>query len=969
MSPAHFSRLSIGLAVVTLAASLSPFAQESAPGPAPGGPSPAGAQAGRGAGRGAGGGGRGGADLTFRGPVLPLSPDEQTRRFWLPTGYRMEAVLTEPHVQEPAQIAFDGNGRMFVVELRGYMQDLDATGQLDPTGRISIHEDRNNDGVYETHGVFVDELVLPRWVMPFGANAVLTNESNADEVWKFTDTDNDGKADKKELFATGFGRLTNVELQQSGLTWGLDNWLYSTVNQFRVRWTPTGIVREPTGKNGGQWGLTQDNYGKMWFQAGGSGMPAYFQLPVVYGAFAFPEEFEPGLTTIWGAPVLTGDFAGATNARYPDGSLINATAAAGNDVFRGDRLPGDVIGDYLYGETAGRVIRRLRPVNIEGMTQLRNVYPQSEFVRSTDPLFRPVDVTTAPDGTVYITDMYRGVIEELQWNQPGSYIRGRIQELQLEKVIRHGRIWRLSYDGMPRDTRQPRMLNETPAQLVAHLSHPNGWWRDTAQQLLVLKQDKSVAPVLRKMALSATPPARQGASSNQLARIHALWTLEGLGALDASLVRTLLKDADPQIRIQTIRASETLYKGGDRSFASDYRALAEDRETDVVIQALLTLNLLKVADTPALVSKTMAANTTKGVQIVGAAILDPTTNQYVGRGAAANVGGGPAPLTADEQAVMARGQTIYSETCFACHGDDGRGASLPGAPAGVTRAPSLVGSPRVLGHRDYITHALLAGVSGPIEGQRYDETMIPMGANSDEWVAAVGSYVRNSWGNRAPFVSPADVARVRAASSDRKASWTVEEIDARLPKPLVVTDQWKFTASHNPVAARNALSLAPWTTGAPQQAGMWLQFELPQAARITEIQFDSESGSGRGGGGRGRGGAQGRGAPAPGAASAVGTAPGPAGPGPNPATLTPSSSPQSGGFQAAGGYPRAYQVQVSMDGTTWSAPVAEGKGTGRSTVISFAPVQAKFVRITQTATTDNAPPWAVMLLRVYEAGR
>jgi beta-glucosidase len=83
-------------------------------------------------------------------------------------------------------------------------------------------------------------------------------------------------------------------------------------------------------------------------------------------------------------------------------------------------------------------------------------------------------------------------------------------------------------------------------------------------------------------------------------------------------------------------------------------------------------------------------------------------------------------------------------------------------------------------------------------------------------------------------------------------------------------------------------------------------------------------------------------------------------------SLAPASSPQSGGFQATGGHPRGYQVQVSMDGTTWSPPVAEGKGTGRSTVISFAPVQAKFVRITQTATVENAPAWAVMLLRVYE---
>ena len=216
----------------------------------------------------------------------------------------------------------------------------------------------------------------------------------------------------------------------------------------------------------------------------------------------------------------------------------------------------------------------------------------------------------------------------------------------------------------------------------------------------------------------------------------------------------------------------------------------------------------------------MAANKTKGVQIVGTAILDPTANQYVGRGAAANVGGGPAPLTADEQAIMARGQTIYSETCFACHGDDGRGAALPGVAAGVTRAPV---ARRLATRRSVIaTTSCMAcspGITGPVDGQRYDETMIPMGANPDEWIAAVGSYVRNSWGNRAPFVTAADVARVRAASSGRNTSWTVEEIDARLPKALVVNDQWKFTASHNTAAARNALSLAPWTTARAAAAG------------------------------------------------------------------------------------------------------------------------------------------------------
>ena len=144
-------------------------------------------------------------DFSKKPPVVPLSAADQQKKFWLPPGFKIEPVLTDPDIQEPAQIAFDGNGRMFVLELRGYMQDADATGELDPVGRISVHEDKNNDGVYETHAVFVDHMIFPRFVMPFGANAILSKESNADEVWKYTDTNNDNVADKKELFASGHG--------------------------------------------------------------------------------------------------------------------------------------------------------------------------------------------------------------------------------------------------------------------------------------------------------------------------------------------------------------------------------------------------------------------------------------------------------------------------------------------------------------------------------------------------------------------------------------------------------------------------------------------------------------------------------------------------------------------------------------------------------------------------------------------
>jgi hypothetical protein len=341
--------------------------------PAQGAPqAPGGAPGARG---GRGGFGRGQEpDFSKRPPVLPLPPEEELKKFWLPPGFKLELVLADPEIQEPAQIAFDGNGRMFVLELRGYMQTADADGELDPIGRISVHEDKDGDGKYETHKVFVDNMVFPRFVMPFGANAILAKESNADELWKFTDTDGDGTADKKELFASGMGRLANVEHQESGLFWAMDNWIYSTINSVRLRWTPTGVLREPTGSNGGQWGVTQDNYGKVWFQAGASGMPGYFQFPVAYGNVNNPEQFEPDLNITWGAPVLIADMQGGMNAvRMPDGSLARATGSAGNDVYRGDRLPKDMIGDYFYGEVVARIVRRLHPVKTDGLTQLRNV--------------------------------------------------------------------------------------------------------------------------------------------------------------------------------------------------------------------------------------------------------------------------------------------------------------------------------------------------------------------------------------------------------------------------------------------------------------------------------------------------------------------------------------------------------------------------------------------------------------------
>src|SRR6185436_13464970 len=204
----------------------------------------------------------------------------------------------------------------------------------------------------------------------------------------------------------------------------------------------------------------------------------------------FEGGFEPDFATVWPAPGISDMQGGLGRIRMPAGNLNHFTAATGPAVVRGDRLPADLRGDFLFTEPVGRLIRRTKIENVEGLTLLHNAYPAAEFITSEDQLFRPVNIHNAPDGTVYIADMYHGIIQERQWSGPGTYLRAKIEQFQLDKVAAYGRIWRLRYDGraavpatttnqgqtaipaIDLDLTQPRMYSETPAQLVSHLAHP-----------------------------------------------------------------------------------------------------------------------------------------------------------------------------------------------------------------------------------------------------------------------------------------------------------------------------------------------------------------------------------------------------------------------------------------------------------------------------------------------------------------
>ncbi|MCK5922862.1 MAG: hypothetical protein KAG66_18110, partial [Methylococcales bacterium] len=399
----------------------------------------------------------------------------------LPEGYKLELVLSEPEIKEPVVCVFDGNGRMFVAEMRTYMQDIDGTTKYEKVSRVSVHEDTTGDGKMDKHSVFIDNLLLPRILLPLD-DRLIVQETNTLDLYSYRDTDGDGVADEKKKIFDGGERGGNLEHQPSGLIWSMDNWLYTTYNAFRLRLNPDGTMsKEPTAANGGQWGLTQDNYGKPWFvNAGGEIGPLNFQQPIVYGAFNVADQFPVDYREVFPLPLKPRTIpdvqGGSRRFRPEDGTLNHFTATCGAEIFRGDRLPEDFRGNLLFSEPVGRLIRRSKITVKDGITYLNNVYDKKEFIRSTDANFHVVNMVTAPDGCLYLVDMYRGIIQEGNWVGEGSYLRKVVKQHQLDKNFGRGRIYRLVHKEFERGP-QPKMLKQSAAELVANLEHPNGWWR------------------------------------------------------------------------------------------------------------------------------------------------------------------------------------------------------------------------------------------------------------------------------------------------------------------------------------------------------------------------------------------------------------------------------------------------------------------------------------------------------------
>jgi glucose/arabinose dehydrogenase/mono/diheme cytochrome c family protein len=694
----------------------------------------------------------------------PLSPEESMKTMHLPGGYKLELVASEPMVQEPVAIVWDGNGRMYVAEMRSYMQDIEGTNENQPISRIVRLEDTDGDGKMDKRTIFADSLVLPRMMLPLD-DRLIVQETYSNNLYTYRDTNNDGIADEKiQVYHNDTTDKRNLEHQKSGLIWNLDNWIYTT-RQVRFKWNKDHLLVDSLADvPSGQWGLGNDDYGRLFLSSAGGEVAAlgFQQLPA-YGELEFEQDqYEGDFDTPWPI-VTTPDIEGGLKRLKPDSTLNHFTASCGQTVYRGDRLPATMHGDLFICEPVGRLIRRAKVLNKNGKRVVRNAYDKAEFLASTDMNFRPVNTATGPDGCLYIADMYHGIIQEGNWTGPKSYLRPQIQRLGLDKNIGRGRIYRVVHESIPRDKNKPGLLNASSGDLVKYLSHPNGWWRDNAQKLFIIRNDQTVVPALKKIALDEQPDEK-----TLLGRIHALWTLEGLHSIDKSLLLAIMEDKAPELRRMAIWLSEDYIKKNDTGIFARLSKFIHDPDTDVRIQLSQSLRYTTAEKARPLLEEIIKTDTAHADMIYQAAQL---TIGFLTTSLAVHVN--TTNLNEVDKALVLQGAMNFKSLCSSCHGPDGTGLKF--GNSGMI-APPLSGSARVNGNPEILIRIVLSGLTGPVDGKTYPSIMPPQLNSEDQWLSSVLSYVRTNLGNKASTIHPGDIKKVRDIVGRRWDPWTLEEL-------------------------------------------------------------------------------------------------------------------------------------------------------------------------------------------------
>jgi putative membrane-bound dehydrogenase-like protein len=539
-----------------------------------------------------------------QGPSAPPRPprEEQASFVLADSELTIELVASEPDVASPVAIAWDEEGRLFVAEMLDY--PTAAT-----SGRIRMLEDRDGDGRYERATVFADGLPFPNGVLPCHGGLLVTAAPN---IWFLRDRDGDGRAEHREVVLTGFGE-GNTQLRVNGLAWGLDNGIYAANGRS------DGDVASPSDAPGkaqsirrrdlrfallprfesdvvgsvgaatvepiagfSQFGLPHDDWGNRF--------PSWNTIPIRHVVLEQQAlDRNPYLAeTSSVASILEMSDGGRIfpisppQPRFNRESVAFFNASCGPMIERGGLLPAAYRGNAFVCEPLANLVHR-RVLEPAGVTFVaRRAEQGREFLASSDPAFRPVNLANGPDGALYVVDMYRELVEHPQFVPESA--RGSVD---FRRWHDRGRIWRIRPKSESSNTaRRAHLRGADTRTLVALLGNRNAWWRTTAQRLLVERFPRETQGATASQLLAV---ARD--SPNTMARLHALWTLTGIGAVDSTVVRRLAGDPSPVLREHALRVAAWVQPGRHERLLStgDLVLLADDPAIRVRLQAALAL--------------------------------------------------------------------------------------------------------------------------------------------------------------------------------------------------------------------------------------------------------------------------------------------------------------------------------------------------------------------------------------------
>lgn len=543
-----------------------------------------------------------------------VEPEAAEGTFRVQHGFRMELIAAEPLVYDPVAMVYDENGRAYVAEMSDYPYTDKATAtafdeQYDqaPIGRVRLLEDTDGDGRFDRGTIFAEGLSWPTGLGVWKGGVYVTATP---DVWYLKDADGDGRADVRELAWTGF-RKFNVQGVINNLTFGLDHNFYGAgasnggvirpgsrpgaegieLGRSDFRFDP---VRErfEVISGGARFGNSFDDWGNRFiahvsnpvqhvvlldhYLERNSHLSVPRALHDVAGRSADIPLYKISPPEPWRtirARRRASDPRHTEEARKDLAGIAHWTAATGSTVYRGDAYPEEYRGNVFIGEVASNVIHRQR-LSPDGVT-FRSVRadPQAEFVASADTWFRGVNLVNAPDGTLHVLDMYREVVEH-PWSLPEDVHA----QIDLLSGTDRGRIYRLAPPGF-RVPRIPRLGEASTQELVAALESANGWKRDTAHRLLYERQDRSAVEPLRRLVHG---------SESELARLHALWSLEGLESLREEEVLRGLSDLSAGVREHAVRLAEPRLKRSP-SLLRRVLKLVDDPDPRVRFQVAFTL--------------------------------------------------------------------------------------------------------------------------------------------------------------------------------------------------------------------------------------------------------------------------------------------------------------------------------------------------------------------------------------------